>query len=73
MDNRLLEACVKELLTQADKEGLDIMQMASDLIAFHELINRDERMKEGYELYSAITRIYNNKLKEIGIIGGDKE
>ncbi len=73
MDNKLLEICIKEVLLDADKEGLDVMLMAKDLLKFHELIADDVRMYEGYKIYSKVSKIYYNKLLEIGIIDDEEE
>lgn len=73
MDNRLLEKCITEVLEAANEKDLDIMQMAKDLLEFHKLIESNENIYAGYKIYSTVSKIYYNKLQELGILDDDED
>ena len=68
MDNKLLEKCIKEVLQVGDTHGMDVMGMAQDFSDFHSLIREDEAVFRGYKVYTAVSKVYNNKLRDLGII-----
>ena len=73
MDNKLLENCIRLTLEAANEQGEDIMRMAHDLTAFHELIHDSDSMFNGYKIYATVSRLYYSRLRELGLIADDED